>query len=70
MVDDSAYNLVAAQAIIKKNLKLNSDKAYDGKQACTLIEDYLKNRDSLEYTYKFILMDVNMPIMDGYEATR
>lgn len=62
LVDDKPLNLVLAEEIIKKWWPLSViSKARDGKEAVDLV---WKN------DYDIILMDVLMPEMDGYEATR
>jgi len=41
--------------------KLPCDQAYNGEEAVKLFE---------EKSYDTILMDINMPVLDGYEATK
>lgn len=55
--NDSNYKLM--QTLLKKEFKLIH--AWDGKEAVELYKRYQPN---------LILMDLNMPVMNGYEATR
>jgi signal transduction histidine kinase/BarA-like signal transduction histidine kinase len=60
LVEDNPSNQMLMKIILKK-LKLNFDVAANGKEA---VEQYQKS------SYDFILMDENMPIMNGIEATK
>ncbi|MCG8313917.1 MAG: response regulator [Pseudomonadales bacterium] len=60
VVDDNPVNRKVAAGFLKK-LGFDSDIAEDGLQAVHAVE---KN------DYGLILMDCQMPVMDGYEATR
>jgi two-component system sensor histidine kinase/response regulator len=43
--------------------------AYNGKQALEKVKESMAFYQNKECSYKLILMDLNMPIMDGFEAT-
>lgn len=60
IVEDNFVNIVLTEALIKK-LGFTSQVAKDGREA---VEAFASGRFSM------ILMDCQMPIMDGYEATR
>jgi len=61
LVDDLALNRLLASELLKKNFKnLHLETAENGLEA---VEKIATN------TYDLILMDVKMPVMDGYEAT-
>lgn len=54
---DSNYRLI--ESILKKDYNLIH--AWNGEEAVTMFK---------EYAPQLILMDINMPVMDGYEATK
>jgi signal transduction histidine kinase/DNA-binding response OmpR family regulator/HPt (histidine-containing phosphotransfer) domain-containing protein len=60
LVEDNLTNQEVACGMLKR-LGLRSDVAGDGKQALQALESQC---------YDLVLMDVQMPEMDGYEATR
>lgn len=62
LVDDNHINLKVLSTYMKK-LGLHYDIAMNGKEAVDLF--CLPNR-----TYTCVLMDISMPVMDGFEATR
>ena len=61
LVEDNNINQLVTGEILT-NLGLTFDIAEDGKQAVQKVENAPQ--------YDLILMDVQMPIMDGYEATK
>jgi CheY-like chemotaxis protein len=59
LVEDNPLNVMVAQTILE-NKGVRVDVAYNGKEAI----------DTLDTSrHQLILMDLNMPVMDGYEAT-
>jgi len=60
LVEDHPVNLTLAQALLKK-LGHAVDVAENGRQAVDLVKTH---------DYDVILMDVQMPVMDGIAATR
>lgn len=63
LVEDNTMNREIAMAILEK-VGLLVDTAVNGQEA------FEKFTRSLPGTYKCLLMDIQMPIMNGYEATR
>ena len=60
VVEDNAMNQMVIKMITKKWLNTTLDYAVDGQEALNLLETI---------KYDIILMDLQMPVMDGYEAT-
>ncbi len=60
VADDNEINLKVAVHLLKK-FGYNSDTALNGEEVIQALENS---------SYALILMDVQMPIMDGYETTR
>jgi PAS domain S-box-containing protein len=61
LVDDTEENRIVVKAFLKNEKHLLIDEARDGDEALRLCENK---------TYDLILMDMQMPIKDGYTATR
>lgn len=59
LVEDNVLNRKYATTLLGK-WKMDFDVAFDGSEACEKVQ--LKK-------YDIILMDIQMPVMDGYEAT-
>jgi PAS domain S-box-containing protein len=62
IVDDVEINRVILESLLDCT-GLEFDSASDGEQALQ------KFKESNEFTYDAILMDIQMPILDGYQAT-
>lgn len=62
VVEDNDLNAIVTEAILKK-ADIIVEKASDGKKAVSMFENSTPNY------YDAILMDLRMPIMDGFEAT-
>lgn len=63
LVEDNELNQEIAQYILTEN-GLEVTVAKNGQEAVELFEQ------SAPYTYKIVFMDVMMPVLNGYEATR
>jgi signal transduction histidine kinase/CheY-like chemotaxis protein len=63
VVDDNLINLSLLVTYLKKRNVTILDKAEDGQTAVTLAE-------RMPGGYDIIFMDMSMPVMDGFEATR
>jgi len=72
IVDDQGYNIKALQVILA-SMKVDVDvvcaKAFNGQQAVDLVKSSLGHFKQLQCGFSLILMDCNMPIKDGYQAT-
>jgi len=60
IVEDNIVNQKLLEIILNE-LEIENDIASNGKEA---LELFIKNR------YNFVFMDLSMPVMDGYEATK
>ncbi|CAG9321686.1 unnamed protein product [Blepharisma stoltei] len=64
IVDDTEFNLEVLSSILKKN-KISYEEASNGKIA---LEKVIK-QDSIDQPYKVIIMDCEMPEMNGWKAS-
>lgn len=60
LVEDNQMNIMVAEKFLKK-WKLEVEVAYNGAEAVAKVEHNV---------YDLVLMDLQMPVMDGYKATR
>lgn len=65
LVEDNAINQQVARELIERK-GISLDIASNGKQAI----EKVFNDDASKPRYDLVLMDIQMPVMDGYEATR
>ena len=67
IVDDDQVNLLVARSYLKsiEDYKIYFDTSNNGQEALDLIK---KNKEKGLF-YDIILMDCNMPVMDGFQAT-
>jgi CheY-like chemotaxis protein len=73
IVDDNEFNICSLQKILTKIFGLNCESAYNGLQCIEKVEKKRIEIKSCEFCrepYKIILMDCDMPVMDGLEASR
>jgi len=68
IVDDDGFNLAAAASLLQ-TFGVSSQRAFNGQIAIQMIESKQKCHENCKL-FKFILMDINMPVMNGYEATK
>jgi len=68
VVDDNAFNMQVAEELVTLVFKAEPEKAFSGDEA---FEKVMKRfeKDCCKY-YKLIIMDINMPGIDGFTAAR
>ena len=73
VVDDDGFNIMAYETLFS-SLKIPIDIAFDGKSAIDKVTS--KYAQALQQhcvfcqsSYQLVIMDLTMPVMDGYEAT-
>jgi len=65
LVDDNDFNILVTRQLVESyNLKVKT--AYNGQQAIDVVKAHVKEHDA---GFDLILMDCQMPVMDGYQAT-
>ena len=65
VVDDDQINIMVMNAYLNA-FSCKFDCVFNGKQAIEKIESQAKS----QFFYDIIIMDCNMPVMDGFQATR
>ena len=77
VVDDNVFNIMTLQTILETSMKVKSDKALNGRIAVELIQRRIEDEAREPCTckrkranYKLVFMDCNMPVMDGFQATK
>ena len=65
IVDDNPFNILAASFVLEK-MQCSIDKAFHGEECLTMLKT---NTEKSKY-YDLILMDIQMPIMDGPQASK
>lgn len=72
IVDDEKFNCDIIEGFLMilgfQNRETRAVFAYNGEQAVQKVKDAVDHSDP--HCYSLILMDCNMPFLDGYEATR
>ncbi|KAL4497320.1 hypothetical protein ABPG72_011255 [Tetrahymena utriculariae] len=68
IVDDTGFNILALKLLLKQQISSQTEvfEAFNGRQALEIAKEKFRSQQYVN----LILMDVNMPIMDGIEATR
>ncbi|EAR85650.2 ATPase, histidine kinase-, DNA gyrase B (macronuclear) [Tetrahymena thermophila SB210] len=68
IVDDTGFNILALKLLLKQQISTQTEvfEAFNGRQALEIVKEKFRSQQYVN----LILMDVNMPIMDGIEATR
>jgi signal transduction histidine kinase/CheY-like chemotaxis protein/HPt (histidine-containing phosphotransfer) domain-containing protein len=64
LVDDNRINLEVANSLLEE-IGLSADMVGDGAEAIVSL-----TRSPKDSPYQFVFMDCQMPVMDGYEATK
>ncbi|KAL4472630.1 hypothetical protein ABPG74_018579 [Tetrahymena malaccensis] len=67
VVDDNQFNLLVMIKMLQA-YSITADQAFDGQKALDLVIQKSKNQCCSHY--RLILMDIDMPIMNGYQSTQ
>ena len=68
IVDDNIFNIITLQMMLEP-LNLKSDMALNGLDALEKIKSR-REQAPADNMYKVVFMDCNMPVMDGFQASK
>lgn len=69
VVDDDEFNIMALKMLLKIK-GISCLEARNGKIAIEIVESQCKIRENCCQGFKLILMDLNMPVLNGIEASK
>ncbi len=70
LVEDNAFNQMVATDTLEELIKgVTIDLAENGQEALDKVRG-TPVQDGMKHPYHIVLMDIQMPVMDGFEATR
>ena len=69
LADDLVFNMIPLEQILINTFGLTCDKAKDGLEELNMYLENM-NKTCCDVRYRIILTDINMPRMDGIEASQ
>jgi PleD family two-component response regulator len=70
VVDDNNFNIMAITSIIKENFKIEVHEANNGEKAVEMYKKAVSKKCKCrDRVYRVIFMDIQMPVLDGIQAT-
>jgi CheY-like chemotaxis protein len=69
LADDNPFNLIPLRVLLEENYSIYCDLVENGKLE---VESFKFNMEKVccNVRYRLVLTDLNMPVMDGFEAAR